>query len=121
MQMCSLSSIAREYLAIRTISFLPYKDLILNAVGENSGTEAEGWKIPISLKEYVESTFNQYQREAITVSFYFRCSMKCLKLIYNRVSALLISFSNYLYNFFQNNPVFFLFIHLLAKVITFEI
>ncbi|KAH1236407.1 putative helicase MAGATAMA 3 [Glycine max] len=66
MKLCSLSTIAREYLAVRTISCLPYKDLILNAVGENFGTEAEGWKIPIPLKEYVESTFNQYQREAIT-------------------------------------------------------
>ncbi|RYR17418.1 hypothetical protein Ahy_B03g062170 isoform A [Arachis hypogaea] len=65
MKMCSLSTIAREYLAVRTIGFLPYKDLILNAVGENSSTEAERWKISISLKEYVESTFNQYQREAI--------------------------------------------------------
>ncbi|KAL1366258.1 hypothetical protein HN51_014103 [Arachis hypogaea] len=65
MKMCSLSTIAREYLAVRTIGFLPYKDLILNAVGENSSTEAERWKISIPLKEYVESTFNQYQREAI--------------------------------------------------------
>ncbi|XP_027346794.1 probable helicase MAGATAMA 3 isoform X1 [Abrus precatorius] len=66
MKVCSLSTIAREYLAIRTISCLPYKDLIVNAVGENFGTEVEGWKIPIPLKEYVENTFNQYQREAIT-------------------------------------------------------
>lgn len=76
MQICSLSTIAREYLAVQTISFLPYKDLILTAAGQNSGTEVEGWKIPIPLKEYVESTFNQYQREAITVSFYFSSSMK---------------------------------------------
>lgn len=72
MQLCSLSTIAREYVAIQTISFLPFKDLILNAARENFGTEMEGWKIPLQLKEYVESTFNPYQREAITVSFYFR-------------------------------------------------
>ncbi|KAK7319360.1 hypothetical protein RJT34_04080 [Clitoria ternatea] len=66
MKICSLSTIAREYLAVRTIGFLPYKDLILNAAGENLGTEAEGWEVPLPLKEYVESTFNQYQREAIT-------------------------------------------------------
>ncbi|MED6209266.1 hypothetical protein PIB30_053081 [Stylosanthes scabra] len=65
MKMCSLSTIAREYLAVRTIGFLPYKDLILNAIGENPSTDAEGWKISIPLQEYVESTFNQYQREAI--------------------------------------------------------
>jgi len=76
MQLCSLSTIAREYLAIRTISCLPYKDLILGAVGESFGTEVEGWKIPTPLREYVENTFNQYQREAITVSFYFRSSIK---------------------------------------------
>ncbi|KAK7373156.1 hypothetical protein VNO80_06554 [Phaseolus coccineus] len=66
MKLCSLSTIAREYLAIRTISCLPYKDLILGAVGESFGTEVEGWKIPTPLREYVENTFNQYQREAIT-------------------------------------------------------
>ncbi|XP_061373164.1 probable helicase MAGATAMA 3 isoform X2 [Gastrolobium bilobum] len=66
MKMCSLSTIAREYLAVRTISFLPYKDIILNAAGDSFATEVGGWKIPIPLKEYVESTFNQYQREAIT-------------------------------------------------------
>ncbi|KAK7260354.1 hypothetical protein RIF29_26329 [Crotalaria pallida] len=66
MKICSLSTIAREYLAIRTIGSLAYKDLILNAIGDNSGTEAEGWKIPKPLKEFVDSNFNQYQREAIT-------------------------------------------------------
>ncbi|XP_014490126.1 probable helicase MAGATAMA 3 isoform X1 [Vigna radiata var. radiata] len=66
MKQCSLSTIAREYLAIRTLGCLPYKDLILSAVGEDFGTEGEGWKIPTPLREYVESSFNQYQREAIT-------------------------------------------------------
>lgn len=70
--MCSLSTIAREYVAVQTISFLPFKDLILNAIGENFVTEVGDWKVPLPLKEYVESTFNTYQREAITVSFYFR-------------------------------------------------
>lgn len=69
MQMCNLSTIAREYVAIQMINSLPFKDLILNAVGGNFGVEAEGWKIPLPLKEYVEISFNQYQREAITVSF----------------------------------------------------
>ncbi|KAK7368741.1 hypothetical protein VNO80_10771 [Phaseolus coccineus] len=49
--LCSLSTIAWEYLAIRTIGCLPYKDLILSAVGENCGTEVEGWKIPTPLRE----------------------------------------------------------------------
>ncbi|KAI4296287.1 hypothetical protein L6164_036256 [Bauhinia variegata] len=66
LKICSLSTIAREYVAIQSVSSLPYKDLILSAVRQNSGTEDEGWKISTSLKEYVESTFNQYQREAIT-------------------------------------------------------
>ncbi|KAF1876481.1 hypothetical protein Lal_00021195 [Lupinus albus] len=65
LKICSLSTICREYVAIRTISFLPYKDLILNAIGD-FGTEAEGWKIPLPLKEFVDNTYNQYQREAIT-------------------------------------------------------
>ena len=71
MQICSLSTIAREYLAIRSISSLVYKDLILHAAEQNSGIENQAWKIPIPLKEYVESTFNEYQREAITVSLYY--------------------------------------------------
>lgn len=66
MRMCNLSTIAREYVAIRTISNLPFKDLILNAVGEDFSSEAEGWKIPLSLDEYVNDSFNPYQREAIT-------------------------------------------------------
>lgn len=74
MKICSCATIACEYLAIRTIGCLPYKDLILSAVEENCGSEVEGWKIPTPLREYVESTFNQYQHEAITVSFYFRNS-----------------------------------------------
>ncbi|KAG2399306.1 helicase MAGATAMA 3 [Vigna angularis] len=63
---CSLSTIAREYLAIRTLGCLPHKDLILSAVGEDFGTKVDGWKIPTPLREYVENSFNQYQREAIT-------------------------------------------------------
>ncbi|CAK8570386.1 unnamed protein product [Lathyrus sativus] len=66
MKACNLSTIAREYVAIQTISILPFKDLILNATGEDFGTETEGWKIPSALKEYVEGSFNQYQRQAIT-------------------------------------------------------
>ncbi|KAF7842677.1 putative helicase MAGATAMA 3 [Senna tora] len=66
LKICSLSTIAREYLAVRSISSLVYKDLILTAGKKTSSTEDQGWKIPIPLKEYVESTFNQYQREAIT-------------------------------------------------------
>jgi len=72
MQMCNLSTIAREYVAIRTIRNLPFKDLILNAAGEDFSSEAEGWKIPLRLDEYVNDSFNPYQREAITVSFYSR-------------------------------------------------
>lgn len=72
LQVCNLSTIAREYVAIQTISILPFKDLILNAAGEDFGTETDGWKIPSALKEYVEGSFNQYQRQAITVSFYSR-------------------------------------------------
>ncbi|OIW13193.1 hypothetical protein TanjilG_17549 [Lupinus angustifolius] len=48
----------------RKLNFL--KDLILNAIGESFGTESEGWKIPLPLKEFVDNTYNQYQREAIT-------------------------------------------------------
>ncbi|KAI9103657.1 hypothetical protein K1719_023280 [Acacia pycnantha] len=66
LKICSLSTIAREYLAVRSISSLPYKDLILSAGSKNSCTIDQGWKIPLPLKEHVESNFNQYQREAIT-------------------------------------------------------
>ncbi|XP_054776314.1 probable helicase MAGATAMA 3 [Prosopis cineraria] len=66
LKICSLSTIAREYLAIRSINSLPYKDLILSAGRQHCGATDQSWKIPLPLKEYVESTFNQYQREAIT-------------------------------------------------------
>jgi senataxin len=71
MQMCNLSTIAREYVAIKTISTLLFKDLILNAGGEDFGTEAAGWKIPLPLDKHVKENFNQYQHEAITVSFFY--------------------------------------------------
>ncbi|CAJ2673175.1 unnamed protein product [Trifolium pratense] len=66
MKMCNLSTIAREYVAIKTISSLLFKDLILNAGGEDFGTEAAGWKIPLPLDKHVKENFNQYQHEAIT-------------------------------------------------------
>ncbi|KAK2400622.1 P-loop containing nucleoside triphosphate hydrolase superfamily protein [Trifolium repens] len=66
LKMCNLSTIAREYVAIKTISTLLFKDLILNAGGEDFGTEAAGWKIPLPLDKHVKENFNQYQHEAIT-------------------------------------------------------
>lgn len=69
-QICSLSTIVREYVAMRSISSLPFKDLILKAADIDDITEDQAWKLSKPLKEYIESTHNNSQLEAIYVSSY---------------------------------------------------
>ncbi|KAK9069562.1 hypothetical protein SSX86_011466 [Deinandra increscens subsp. villosa] len=65
MKICSLSTIAREYVAMRSISFLPYKDLILNAADSNHSSEDQAWKISKPLMDYIQANHNSTQLEAI--------------------------------------------------------
>ncbi|PHT41638.1 hypothetical protein CQW23_20492 [Capsicum baccatum] len=64
-KICSLSTIAREYVALRSVSSLPFKDLILSAADSNSSTEDHAWKISRPLKEFLESNHNKSQLDAI--------------------------------------------------------
>lgn len=70
LQICSLSTIAREYVALWSIGSLPFKDLILSATEKNIGCENQGWKISKSLEEYVKLNHNETQQEAIQVTFF---------------------------------------------------
>ncbi|KAF3664836.1 putative helicase MAGATAMA 3 [Capsicum annuum] len=65
LKICSLSTIAREYVALRSVSSLPFKDLILSASDSNSSTEDHAWKISKPLKEFLESNHNKSQLDAI--------------------------------------------------------
>ncbi|XP_059313666.1 probable helicase MAGATAMA 3 [Lycium ferocissimum] len=65
LKICSLSTIAREYVALRSVSSLPFKDLILSAAESNRSTEDHAWKISRPLKEFLESNHNKSQLDAI--------------------------------------------------------
>ncbi|KAI7747676.1 hypothetical protein M8C21_029014 [Ambrosia artemisiifolia] len=65
MKVCSLSTIAREYVAMRSISFLPYKDVILKAADSICDSEDQAWKISKPLMEYIQTNHNSTQLEAI--------------------------------------------------------
>lgn len=69
-QICSLSTIVREYVAMQSISSLPFKDLILKAADTEDLTEDRAWKLSKPLKEFIESSHNKSQLEAIYVSPY---------------------------------------------------
>ena len=68
LQICSLSTIAREYMALWSISSLPFKDLILSATEKSLGSENQGWKISKFLEEYIKDNHNETQQEAIEVT-----------------------------------------------------
>ena len=70
LQICSLSTIAREYVALWSIGSLPFKDLILSAAEKNLGSENQPWKISKSLEEYIKDNHNETQQEAIQVTHY---------------------------------------------------
>lgn len=65
LKICSLSTIAREYVALRSISSLPFKDLILSAADTSHSTEDHAWKISRPLKEFLEGNHNKSQLDAI--------------------------------------------------------
>ncbi|KAK4846134.1 hypothetical protein QYF36_013474 [Acer negundo] len=65
LKICSLSTIAREYIALRSIGSLPFKDLILTATEKVSGSQDQNWKIPGPLHEYIKENHNVSQLEAI--------------------------------------------------------
>lgn len=68
LQICSLSTISREYLALRSVGSLPFKDLILTAADKSSGSEDQAWKVSQPLSEHFQGSLNKSQVEAIDVS-----------------------------------------------------
>nr|DAD48757.1 TPA_asm: hypothetical protein HUJ06_018694 [Nelumbo nucifera] len=65
LKICSLSTILREYAALRSVGSLPFKDLILSAAERDAYPEDRAWKIPRALMEFLESNHNTSQLEAI--------------------------------------------------------
>ncbi|KAK4476866.1 hypothetical protein RD792_016030 [Penstemon davidsonii] len=65
MKICSLSTIVREYVAMRSISSLPFKDLLLTATDIDHTNDDRGWKISRPLTEYIEGNHNKSQIAAI--------------------------------------------------------
>ncbi|KAK6253995.1 hypothetical protein QUC31_015715 [Theobroma cacao] len=64
-KICSLSTIAREYIALCSVGSLPFKDLILKAAERDSGSKDQAWKISGSLHVYFKENLNKSQQEAI--------------------------------------------------------
>ncbi|KAJ9184340.1 hypothetical protein P3X46_004072 [Hevea brasiliensis] len=65
LKICSLSTISREYFALRSICSLPFKDLILKATDKNSGSGDQAWKVSGTLREYFGGILNKSQLEAV--------------------------------------------------------
>lgn len=70
-QICSLSTISREYVAVHSIGSLPFKDLILAAAEKNPTPADQAWKISKPLGNYIKSNLNESQQQAINVSVCF--------------------------------------------------
>ncbi|CAH8316930.1 unnamed protein product [Eruca vesicaria subsp. sativa] len=66
-KLCSLSTIIREYVALRSISSLPFKDSIFTAADKSCGSGDDPWKISGPLQEYFTENLNKSQKEAIDV------------------------------------------------------
>ncbi|KAL0357121.1 UNVERIFIED_CONTAM: putative helicase MAGATAMA 3 [Sesamum calycinum] len=65
MKICSLSTIVREYVAMRSVSSLPFKDLILTASESDNSAEDRAWKLSRPLAEFIQNNHNKSQLEAI--------------------------------------------------------
>ncbi|KAL9240292.1 hypothetical protein vseg_014530 [Gypsophila vaccaria] len=64
-KVCSLSTIFREYVAMRSICSNPFKDVILRAFDSSVNSTDLAWEIPPKLMESIESNHNESQLEAI--------------------------------------------------------
>ncbi|KAL3678344.1 hypothetical protein R1sor_021300 [Riccia sorocarpa] len=73
MKLCNMSTILREYTALRSVGTLPFVDVILGADDaakvrmKKTTTQADlgHWRIPPPLKEYLEGCHNSSQMQAI--------------------------------------------------------
>lgn len=64
-KICRLSTVAREYIALRSIGSLPYKDIILAASEKNLDAEGQAWKVSRPLEEFINDNLNESQQKAI--------------------------------------------------------
>ncbi|KFK23045.1 hypothetical protein AALP_AAs62140U000200 [Arabis alpina] len=67
LKLCGLSTIIREYIALRSVNSLPFKDFILNATEESCGFGDDPWKISGPLHDFYNENLNKSQKEAIDV------------------------------------------------------
>ncbi|XP_010670996.2 probable helicase MAGATAMA 3 isoform X1 [Beta vulgaris subsp. vulgaris] len=64
-KVCSLSTIFREFVAMRSIGSLNFRDVILRGADSTANTTTLAWEIPGKLMESIESNHNESQLEAI--------------------------------------------------------
>eukprot|EP01018_Ginkgo_biloba_P018605 Gb_01813 [translate_table: standard] len=66
-KLSSLSTILREYTALRSVGSLPFADLIFSAQSKcmDNDASSKSWNIPKPLMEYLEDNHNESQLEAI--------------------------------------------------------
>ncbi|XP_073007942.1 probable helicase MAGATAMA 3 [Typha latifolia] len=67
LRICSLSTIIREYVALHSITSLPFKDLILSAAEKSNDMNVENraWIVPEPLMDHLKTNLNDSQLEAI--------------------------------------------------------
>ncbi|CAL9186896.1 unnamed protein product [Musa hybrid cultivar] len=65
LKICSLSTIIREYVALHSISSLPFRGLILSASEKPDNDEDRSWNVPRPLMDNLKNNLNQSQVEAI--------------------------------------------------------
>ncbi|KAG0464618.1 hypothetical protein HPP92_018782 [Vanilla planifolia] len=66
-QICNLSTIMREYVAMHSVAYLPFKNLVLS-VNEKSHSgflEDRAWDVPKPLMKYLEDNLNSSQLDAL--------------------------------------------------------
>ncbi|XP_047938068.1 probable helicase MAGATAMA 3 isoform X1 [Salvia hispanica] len=64
-KICSLSTIVREYVALQSIRYLPFKDLILEPSDVDIISKDGAWKLAKPLMDFIESNHNKSQLKAI--------------------------------------------------------
>jgi senataxin len=70
LQVCSLSTIMREFTAMHSVASLPFKDLILSATEahKDGDDQSRAWNVPEPLMDYLKVNLNDSQLEAVNVS-----------------------------------------------------
>ncbi|KAG0463291.1 hypothetical protein HPP92_019360 [Vanilla planifolia] len=67
LKICNLSTIMREYVAMHSVAYLPFKNLVLSA-NEKSHSgflEDRAWDVPKPLMKYLEDNLNSSQLDAL--------------------------------------------------------